>query len=179
MTDNQPTATPDSGPGRTHYQRPGWLTVNVMNRLTSRLTRMGVSLWGSRVLQVRGRVSGQLRSNPVNVLTLDGQRYLVSPRGQTEWVRNLRVAGTGELVLGRKAETFTAIELTLATANGVRTTEGASDELLVSVLRSYLRRWKWEVGQFFVGVGPDSTDEELLSAAPDHPIFAITTGLRS
>lgn len=167
-----------------HYQRPGWVTRNVFNRLIARLTRMGLSLWGSRVLRVRGRTSGQLRSNPVNVLTLDGERYLVSPRGQTNWVRNLRVAGTGELVVGQRVEPFTATEIGAAgqptgpTPDVAETSDPRSDNtagsvLTVTVLRAYLRRWQWEVGQFFDGVGPDSTDAELLTAAPKHPMFRI------
>ncbi|MDQ4036783.1 MAG: nitroreductase/quinone reductase family protein [Actinomycetota bacterium] len=150
-----------------HYQQPGWITRNVLNRLVARLTRMGVSVAGSRVLRVRGRKSGRLRSNPVNVLTLDGERYLVAPRGLTDWVRNLRIAGGGELVVGRKVEAFTATEL--VTGSG----DGATEALVSTVLRGYLRRWKWEVGQFFDGVGPDSTDDELLAMAPNHPIFRI------
>ena len=55
----------------------------------------GISLMGSRVLVVRGRTSGEPRSNPVNLLELDGERYLVAPRGNTQWVRNARAAGTG------------------------------------------------------------------------------------
>lgn len=152
-----------------HYLEPGWVTRNVMNRLVARLTKMGVSLWGSRILRVRGRKSGELRSNPVNVLTHDGARYLVAPRGRTDWVRNLRVAGTGELVVGRRVETFAATEVLTA-----GTAEAGTDELAITVLREYLRRWKWEVGQFFDGVGPDSTDDELRAIAPKHPIFAIT-----
>lgn len=50
-----------------------------------------------------------------------------------------------------------------------------TDTLTVAVLRGYLRRWKWEVGQFFDGVGPDSTDDELLEIADKHPMFRITT----
>lgn len=157
----QPAA---SGGQSVHYQRPGWFTRNLMNRLIARLTRLGVSVWGSRVLRVRGRTSGQWRSNPVNLLTLDGTRYLVAPRGVTDWVRNLRVAGTGELVVGHRVEAFAATEL--------------SDDLNVTVLRAYLRRWKWEVGQFFDGVGPDSTDDELSAIASHHPIFRVTTTTR-
>jgi len=167
-----------------HYQRPGWVTRNVFNRLIARLTRTGVSLWGARVLRVRGRTSGQLRSTPVNVLTLDGERYLVSPRGQTDWVRNLRVAGTGELVVGRRVEAFTATEIgpagqptgptsDVGETSDTGSADTAGSELRVAVLRAYLRRWKWEVGQFFDGVGPDSTDAELLAAAPKHPMFRI------
>ena len=86
----------------------------VFNKVTGRLTRWGISLMGSRVLEVRGRKSGELRSTVVNLLTVDGARYLVAPRGETQWVRNLRAAGTGTLRLGRKTETFTPIELTNA-----------------------------------------------------------------
>lgn len=103
----------------------------------------------------------------MNVLALDGERYLVAPRGLTDWVRNLRLAGSGELVVGRRVEAFTATELVGDGAGG------PADALLTTVLRAYLRRWKWEVGQFFDGVGPDSTDDELLAAAPKHPIFHI------
>ncbi len=173
---------PAGGGQSAHYQRPGWFTRNLLNRLIARLTRMGVSVWGSRVLRVRGRKSGQWRSNPVNLLTLDGTRYLVAPRGVTDWVRNLRVAGTGELVVGRRVEAFAATELP-GSAPGQRSAsdDGATtpdmsydDDLTVVVLRAYLRRWKWEVGQFFDGVGPDSTDAELLAAGPMHPMFCIT-----
>ncbi|MDQ3715781.1 MAG: nitroreductase/quinone reductase family protein [Actinomycetota bacterium] len=165
-----------------HYQPPGWLTRNILNRGIARMTRMGVSVAGSRVLRVRGRVSGQVRTNPVNVLSLDGERYLVAPRGQTDWVRNLRAAGTGELVVGRRVETFTATEIAGRSDDTHRTAEQTAaraaqqdDALLIAVLRAYLRRWKWEVGQFFAGVGPDSTDSQLLSIAPRHPIFRIET----
>ena len=84
------------------YVKPGSLTVNVFNRTVQALTRAGISVMGSRVLYVRGRTSGEWRSTPVNLLTLDGDRFLVAPRGQTQWVRNLRVAGGGELRVGRR-----------------------------------------------------------------------------
>lgn len=162
-----------AGSSTAHYQQPGWFTRNVLNRLIARVTRMGASVAGSRVLRVRGRKSGQFRSNPVNVLTLDGARYLVAPRGLTDWVRNLRVAGTGELVVGRRVETFTAIELVGEGVDARVDSDLAA--AVVGVLRAYLRRWKWEVGQFFDGAGPDSTDDELLAIAHKHPIFRITS----
>jgi deazaflavin-dependent oxidoreductase (nitroreductase family) len=132
----------------------------VFNRAVAALTRLGVSLAGSRVLEVRGRTTGEPRRNPVNPLTLDGGRYLVSPRGDTQWERNLRARGRGRLLLGRRAEEFTAVELT--------------DDEKPPILRAYLKRWKWEVGAFFEGVGPDSSDEELREITPNHPIFRIT-----
>jgi deazaflavin-dependent oxidoreductase (nitroreductase family) len=142
------------------YQRPGWFTTNVFNRAVAVLTRLGVSVAGSRVLEVRGRKTGEPRRTPVNLLTLDGTRYLVAPRGNTQWVRNLRARGEGRMLLGRRAEPFTAVEL-------------PDDDGKVPILREYLRRWKWEVGAFFGGVGPDSSDAELRRIAPDHPIFRI------
>lgn len=142
-----------------HYQRPGWLTTHVFNRAVALLTRAGVSVAGSRVLEVRGRKSGEPRRTPVNLLSLDGARYLVAPRGQTQWVRNLRARGEGRLLLGRRAERFDAVEL--------------ADDDKLPILRAYLERWKWEVGAFFGGVGPDSADDDLRRIAPDHPIFRI------
>jgi deazaflavin-dependent oxidoreductase (nitroreductase family) len=142
-----------------HYQRPGWFTRNVFNRLVAGLTRVGISVLGSRILEVRGRTSGQWRRNPVNLLTFEGTRYLVAPRGHTQWVRNIRVSGEGRLRLGRRSEPFGVTEI--------------ADEDKPSILRAYLKRWKAEVGVFFGGVGPDSTEEELRRIAPDHPVFRL------
>src|SRR5579863_1921633 len=94
-----------------HYQRPGWFTTNVFNRLVAVLTRLGVSVYGSRVLEVKGRKSGEWRQTPVNLLRVDGVEYLVAPRGHTQWVKNLRAAGEGRLRLGGGAQPFQALEL--------------------------------------------------------------------
>ena len=83
-----------------HYQRPGWFTTNVFNRVVGVLTRLGVSVYGSRVLEVRGRRSGEWRQTPVNLLRYEGAEYLVSPRGHTQWVKNLRASGQGRLRVG-------------------------------------------------------------------------------
>jgi hypothetical protein len=64
------------------------------NSTVATLTRYGISLRGSRVLSVRGRKSGEWRSTPVNPLTYQGRRYLVSPRGQTQWVASARTPRT-------------------------------------------------------------------------------------
>jgi deazaflavin-dependent oxidoreductase (nitroreductase family) len=143
-----------------HVKKPGWFTVHVLNRLVAWLTRRGISVWGSRVLAVRGRKSGQWRTTPVNVLTLDGRRYLVAPRGHVQWTHNMRASGGGELHLGRNVDPFTATEV--------------PDADKAPILRAYLKRWKAEVGVFFNGVGPDSPEAELRRIAPDHPVFEIT-----
>ena len=142
-----------------HFKQPGWFTRNVFNKAVAGATRMGISLMGSRVLEVKGRKSGQWRSTPVNLLEVDGRQYLVAPRGNTQWVRNLRAAGGGRLKLGRKSEDFRATEVL--------------DDSRAAILRAYLKKWKWEVGAFFDGVGPDSSDAELLAIAPKHPVFEI------
>jgi deazaflavin-dependent oxidoreductase (nitroreductase family) len=141
------------------YVRPGWFTKRVFNPTVALLTRAGVSVWGSRELRVRGRKTGEWRTTPVNVLTYEGDRYLVAPRGVTQWVRNMRSIGEGELRVGRRTERFRATEL--------------PDEEKPPILRAYLKRWKAEVGVFFGGVGADSSEEELRRISPDHPIFRI------
>jgi deazaflavin-dependent oxidoreductase (nitroreductase family) len=145
-----------------HFRRPGWFTKNVFNRLVAWLTRLGLSVWGSRVLEVRGRSTGAPRRTPVNLLELDRQSYLVAPRGETQWVRNLRASGEGRLLLGRRAEPFNAVEL--------------ADPEKLPILRAYLKRWKAEVGVFFEGVGPDSSDDEMSRIAPKHPVFRLMRG---
>ena len=75
------------------------------------LTDHGVSLLGSRVLTVRGRKTGTPQSVPVNLLPLDGRRFLVAPRGNTQWVRNVRVAGEAQLRVGRRVETVRLVEV--------------------------------------------------------------------
>lgn len=141
------------------YIKPDWFTKNVFNPTVAVFTRLGVSVWGSRILRVRGRKSGEWRSSPVNLLTFQGTRYLVAPRGHTQWVRNIRVSSEGELVLGGRSEEFRAVEI--------------PDEQKLPILREYLRRWKFEVGMFFDGVGPDSPESELRRIAPDHPVFRV------
>ncbi len=128
------------------------------------LTDHGISLLGSRVLAVPGRRSGRLQRVPVNLLVLDGERYLVSPRGNTQWVRNVRAASTVELRVGRRIERVTAAEL-------------PTDER-TSVLRVYLRRWGWEVGRFVEGLTGKSTDAELAAAAPGIPVFRLRSARR-
>jgi deazaflavin-dependent oxidoreductase (nitroreductase family) len=142
------------------YQRPGWFTTHVFNRVVAWLTRAGVSVFGSRVLEVRGRTSGQWRRTPINLLRFDGADYLVAPRGHTQWVKNLRASGEGRLLVGRRTQSFSAVEL--------------ADDDKPPLLRAYLKRWKFEVGVFFGGVGPDAPDEELRRIAPDHPVFRLT-----
>ncbi|WP_330181077.1 nitroreductase family deazaflavin-dependent oxidoreductase [Nocardia sp. NBC_01503] len=143
----------------TRYIGPSGLDP-IMNRIFNTLPKLGISVAGSRLLAVRGRKSGEWRTTMVNLLTVEGTRYLVAPRGHTQWVKNLRVTPVGELRLGRKAELFTAREL--------------PDADKLPILRAYLDRWGWEVGRFFEGLDKNSTDAELVAIAPGFPVFELS-----
>ncbi len=131
----------------------------ILNRVPEGLARLGLSVYGSRILAVRGRKSGEWRTAIVNLLEHGDARYLVAPRGEAQWVRNLRASSLGELRLGRRSEPFRAVEL--------------SDGEKPEVLRAYLRKWRFEVGIFFEGVGPEATDEDFRRIAPGYPVFRI------
>jgi deazaflavin-dependent oxidoreductase (nitroreductase family) len=141
------------------YIRAG-RAANAFNGAVAALTRWGVSVYGSRVLAVRGRNSGQWRTVPVNLLEYRGAQYLVAPRGETHWVRNLRAHGDGELRVGRRIERFTATELI--------------DDEKPPVLRAYLEKWRFEVKAFFDGVAADAPASELRRIAPGYPVFRIS-----
>jgi deazaflavin-dependent oxidoreductase (nitroreductase family) len=165
MADDDTTASETaSSETPLRYVEPGWFTNHVFNPSVALLTRMGISVWGSRELRVRGRTTGEWRTTPVNLLTVDGEQYLVAPRGITQWVRNLRVAGSGELRVGKHTDRFRATEV-------ADTDKGA-------ILRAYLKRWKAEVGVFFDGVSADSPDADLQRIAPDHPVFRLDIAAR-
>ncbi len=142
------------------YQKPGFFNKAVAGTLMKLLTRFGISAGGANTLVVKGRKSGEPRSVPVNPLDHEGARYLVAPRGNTEWVRNLRAAGKGELRLGSKRETVIAVEV--------------GDEEKPPILRAYLENWA-SVTKANFGVDEKATDEELAAIASNHPVFRITS----
>jgi deazaflavin-dependent oxidoreductase (nitroreductase family) len=141
------------------YLPPEGRGDRVANAVVAWLARRGISVLGAPELRVRGRRSGEVRTTVVNLLEVDGHRYLVAPRGTTQWVRNLRAAGGGELAVGRRVERFAAAEV--------------ADDDKATVLRAYLRRWSWEVGRFFEGLTADATDAEVAAAAPGFPVFEV------
>ncbi|GAA2455332.1 nitroreductase family deazaflavin-dependent oxidoreductase [Streptomyces pulveraceus] len=142
------------------YYLQGSALNSRMNGIVGWLARRGLSLFGSAEMSVRGRKSGQMQRVPVNPHTHEGTRYLVSARGHSQWVRNMRAAGGGELRVGRKVHAFTAVEI-------------ADDEQKARIIRTYLERWGWEVNEYFKGITAKSSDAELLAACPDHPVFRI------
>ncbi|MFZ6004816.1 MAG: hypothetical protein ACOYXM_12895 [Actinomycetota bacterium] len=141
------------------YLEPSWFTQHLANRSLGWLARRGFGPRGLRELAVPRRTSGGWQRLPVNLLDLDGARYLVAPRGETQWVRNIRVAGGGELRCGRKVERIRVIEL--------------RDLDKPEVLREYLRRWRAEVRVFFGDLDADASEEELVAVAAGFPVFSV------
>jgi hypothetical protein len=142
------------------YIKPGFLTTRVVNPIVALLAhRFGWGMKGARVLAVQGRKTGAWHSTPVNPLTFAGHRYLVAPRGETEWVLNIRVRRFGRLTLGRTTETVQVEEL--------------PDSAKPPVLRAYLEEWAWEVNRFFGGIRADAPDADFARIAPKHPVFRI------
>lgn len=143
------------------YRRAPWLYRKTVNPLMQFIYgRLGIRLRGGEVLTVRGRTTGKPYSAPIYPLTYNGQRYLVAPRGQTDWAKNLRVVKEGELSSGRHRERFVATEV--------------PDAEKPPILRAYLDRWYLEAGAEF-GVPKTATLEDLATVAPRHPVFRIET----
>ncbi|KYH42889.1 nitroreductase/quinone reductase family protein [Branchiibius sp. NY16-3462-2] len=130
------------------------------NRLMSRLAKHGFGPMGMQQLIVRGRSSGQERTAAVNPLPLDGSLYLVAARGETQWVRNARASRT---VVLRKRSRRSAYVI-----------EQVKGDEAVAVLRTYLKKWGFEVKSFFDGVGPDASAADLAAAAEVHPVFRLS-----
>jgi deazaflavin-dependent oxidoreductase (nitroreductase family) len=143
------------------YKAPDFFTKSLFNPLLMLSMKLGKGWRGSRILEVPGRKSGKIQTVPVNPLDHDGRRYLVAPRGNTQWVRNVRAAGGGTLRLGGTREPFEASEI--------------DDAAKPPILRAYLANWASETSKFFGGVTADAPDAELTTIAADHPVFEIRT----
>ena len=124
------------------YLRPPQFVSRYLNPL---LMKLGLA----STLAVRGRTSGQWRTVPVNLLVLDGQGYLVSARGETDWVQNLRAAGGGEIRRGSRVQPFTATEI--------------PNDQKPPIIQAYLDRWGYQVRAYF----------NSLPAPADHPVFRV------
>ncbi|ANY23991.1 nitroreductase/quinone reductase family protein [Gordonia terrae] len=142
-----------------HYKAPSGFDA-VVNRAVRWLADRGVDLAGAQTLTVVGRRTGTPQRVPVNVLRLDGAEYLVAVRGDTQWVRNARAAGTAELRRGRQRTVVALTEVDPA--------------LRPPVIRDYLRRWGWEVARFLpAGLEVSSSDDELAAHAELIPVFTV------
>jgi deazaflavin-dependent oxidoreductase (nitroreductase family) len=132
--------------------------VRISNALMSSLLRRGLKVGTNVLLTVPGRKSGEPRTTPVTILEWNGERWLQSPFGEVNWVRNLRAAGHGTLSLGNRAEPVSVVEVPPAEA--------------AQVLKATLASYPPPVKGFF-DVTPDSPLEAFEQEAPRHPMFRI------
>ena len=142
----------------TRYDAPN-LAARAGNQLIRWLAEAGISLGGTRALRVRGRKTGKRRGVVINLLTVDGRDYVVSPRGNTQWARNARAAGVVEMGPRWRSRRVRISEVT--------------DDAKPQLLRRYLDRWYWEVKGHVGGLTPSSTDDELRATAPSIPVFEL------
>jgi hypothetical protein len=145
-------------PMTVRYDEPS-LIERAGNTLVRWLAEAGISLAGTRALRVRGRKTGKLRAVVINLLTVDGREYVVSPRGNTAWARNARAAGVVEMG-------------PLWRSRRVRIAEVA-DDAKPQLLKRYLDRWYWEVRGHVGGLTPESSADEMAAAAPSIPVFEL------
>jgi deazaflavin-dependent oxidoreductase (nitroreductase family) len=142
----------------THFMRPS-LVDRFVNRFFGFLVRMGFGLSHNFMLEVRGRKSGRIYSTPVNVLEYKGAKYLVAPRGYTQWVRNVVANKSASLVKGSRRE-----EVGLS---------AIADNEKPEILKAYLDRYKRTVQRYFpIPAGSPATDFEPL--VNRYPVFEIT-----
>lgn len=142
----------------TRYDEPN-RAARAANATIRWLAEMGISIAGTRALRVRGRKSGRPRAVVINLLTVDGVDYLVSPRGNTQWARNVRAAGVVEVGPRWRRRRVVADEV--------------DDAAKPALVRRYLDKWYWQVKDYVGGLTPDSADEEFRAGAPAIPVFAL------
>ena len=140
------------------YDEPN-LAARAGNEVIRWLAEAGVSIAGTRALRVRGRKTGKLRGVVINLLSVDGRDYVVSPRGNTQWARNARAAGSVET-----GPRWRSREVRIAEV---------ADDAKPQLLRRYLGRWYWEVKGRVGGLTPESTDDEMGAAASSIPVFEL------
>lgn len=140
------------------FRQPS-LVDRVINRAFGFLVKLGLGLSHNFLLEVRGRKTGRVYSTPVNLLDHRGKKYLVAPRGETQWVRNAIVSREGTLVKGTKREKVRLCPI--------------ADEAKAEILKSYLDRYKLTVQRYFP-VPPGSPTEAFEPLAARYPVFEIT-----
>ena len=134
------------------------LADKVFNKLFGAALGIGFGLSHHHILEVRGRKTGRSYSTPVDVLIIDDKRYLVAPRGETQWVRNARAAGAVTLRKGSRKHSHPIVEL--------------DDEAKAPILKAYLERFHFTVQRFFpVKAGADEATYGTL--ASKYPVFEI------
>ncbi len=130
----------------------------IFNRAFGLMVRLGIGLPHNYLLQVRGRKTGRIYSAPVDVLDLNGRRYLVSGRGQTQWVRNALAAGQVVLAKGSRRMNFSLYAVL--------------DDEKPPILKAYVERFKLTVQRYFpIPAGSPVTDFKPI--AERYPVFEL------
>jgi hypothetical protein len=142
----------------TRYDQPT-PAARAFNGVFRLLAEAGISVAGTVAIRVRGRKTGKRRGVVVNLLTVDGRDYVVSPRGNTQWVRNARAAGGIEM-----GPRWRSREVRIAEV---------ADDAKPELLKRYLDRWFWEVKGHVGGLTPESSAAELIATAPSIPVFEL------
>jgi deazaflavin-dependent oxidoreductase (nitroreductase family) len=141
-----------------HFVKPS-LTERIFNRLFAIAIGFGVSLGHNYVVEVRGRKSGRIFSTPIDLLEAGGRRYLVAPRGDTNWVRNARAAGRVKLRKGHQSDEFAVREV------------GPAER--PELLKAYLDRFALTVQRYFP-IPRGSPASEFAPIAERYPVFELT-----
>jgi len=143
----------------TRHTLPGWLRP--ANRLVRLLTRAGLPLGTIHVLTVPGRRSGAPRPTPVSPLTVDGHRYVIAGLPESDWARNVRAAGRGELARGRRRQTVTLTEVT-------------DPDLRREVVRAFPREVPHGVPMFIkLGIVTAADPDQFAAAADRVAVFRL------
>jgi deazaflavin-dependent oxidoreductase (nitroreductase family) len=140
----------------TGFRPPRFLRIG--NAITTVLLRLGIAMGANTLLTVPGRKSGEPRTTPITVINHEGRRYVQSPFGDVDWVRNLRAAGAATLTRGRHAEPVTARELTA--------------EETAPILKSVLKLAPGVIRSHY-HVANDAPLADFVQEARRHPCFEL------
>jgi deazaflavin-dependent oxidoreductase (nitroreductase family) len=142
---------------------PGF--VEFFNPIAQRMLGVGIPMGPNALITVRGRKSGEPRTTPIALIEIGGRRWVSSPFGDVNWVRNLRSAGQATLTFGRREEKVTAIEL--STQERV--------EFFRDLMGPFVRRIPLGFGRLLLGsvLGAKDILEDPVGAAERHPVFEL------
>jgi hypothetical protein len=142
---------------RVSFKQPSGVE-RAFNNFFGMLVGLGLGLSHNYLLQVRGRKSGRIYSTPIDLLVVNGRKYLVAPRGETQWVRNARSTGEVWLKKGRRRDHFRLREIL--------------DEQKPELLKAYLDQFQTTAQQYF-SVPAGSRPEAFSAIASQHPVFEL------
>ncbi len=130
----------------------------IFNRVFGFLVGLGLGFSYNYLLEVRGRKTGKLYSTPIDLLELDGKKFLVAPRGRTQWVRNAEAAGEVTLKKGSNRQKFHLRPL--------------AEEEKLPILKAYLDTFRREVQRYFP-IPAGSPQESFAAIAGSYPAFEL------